>query len=185
MCFGLLTDCLSPNWLGSHSFYPFFYVYTFWFALVAFPLPFYLLEVKPQINLLKERFNDQFPRRTFGLPVGIAIGCYAVLFLFTPSLLMPESLSHPKLAAFRQVVEKFEQAPDRYAGDTERRQYNKELEDLINRFDEIPFDVEKDTDDAKAICQIYEHRLEGKYKGCLYDETDEKVRMIYAKLLRR
>ena len=97
----------------------------------------------------------------------------------------PAAAEHPKLAAFRQVVAKFEQFPDRYAGDTERSQYNRELKDRINEFDAISFDVEKNPADAKAICQAYEQNLEGKYNGFLYDQIDEKIRQIYSKLLHR
>ena len=97
----------------------------------------------------------------------------------------PMSEEHSKLAAFRQVIAKFEQAPGQYAGDTERRQYNEELEDLISKFDAVPFDVEKNTDDAKAICKLFEQKLDGRYTGLLYNEIDATVRVMYSELLRR
>ena len=34
---------------------------------------FYWLEVKPQIKLVKERFNDHYPRKSWGKPVGIGV----------------------------------------------------------------------------------------------------------------
>lgn len=36
---------------------------------------FYQVEVKPQIQMLKERFNDNFVRRSWGKPIAVAIGC--------------------------------------------------------------------------------------------------------------
>lgn len=47
-------------------------------------LLFYWLEVNPQIKLVKERFDDQYPRKSWEKPVGIAsavMGVLACLFL--------------------------------------------------------------------------------------------------------
>lgn len=48
----------------------------FWFASLAILATFYSLEVKPQMKLLKERFDDQFMRKSWWKPVGIACGSF-------------------------------------------------------------------------------------------------------------
>ncbi len=49
-----------------------------WFAIA---LAFYWLEVVPQSKLVKERFNNQYPHKTWGKPVGVSVGCISVLVL--------------------------------------------------------------------------------------------------------
>lgn len=56
------------------------------FTGLAILVVFFFLEAKPQANLLKKQFNDEYPRKSWWKPIGIAVGCvvaYVVIVLIS------------------------------------------------------------------------------------------------------
>jgi hypothetical protein len=88
-----------------------------------------------------------------------------------------------KLPAFRRVMTKYKNSPDRFASSAEREKFNEELAAVQNAFSAIPFDPTANREDAKEIVGLFEKEIEHQYEGQLYRELEEEVREIYAKLI--
>ena len=71
----------------------------------------------------------------------------------------------PKLAAFREVVAKYHDTPDRLSSTAEKDAHRKALNRLQSKFFKVPFDPDKNRDEAKEILAIYEQEIEGRYRG--------------------
>lgn len=92
------------------------------------------------------------------------------------------SVAKSKLPAFKALVKKYKNSPDRFASGAEREEFNEELSALQNEFSAIAFDPTTNRDEAKQIITLFEGELEGKYQGQLYRELEEEVREMYSKM---
>jgi hypothetical protein len=90
-----------------------------------------------------------------------------------------------KLAALQRIVDKLEDFPDRLAGRTERQKFTDELEAMIERFHEIPLDVAQSPDKAKAIVELFDEKIHGRYSGYAFIELDGYISEIVQDLLNR
>jgi len=90
-----------------------------------------------------------------------------------------------KLAALKVVASHLKGFPDRFAPDSKRTAFNDELKMRIDRFTGIAFDAKKNPSAAKAIVELFESKIEGKFSGHLYDILMEHVQGIYAESLDR
>jgi hypothetical protein len=96
---------------------------------------------------------------------------------------------HPKLAAFHQVVAKWNNVPDELAGDKADRKWREELDALIKKFDETPLDVKKDPEVAKSIIKEYQDTI-GAKTVARYSEyhallLDQQMQQLVSKLRER
>jgi hypothetical protein len=89
----------------------------------------------------------------------------------------------PKVAAFRQVIAALKQAPDEYATGTELTHCLEQLRSVLNAYEAIPLDVDRNPEVAKTIVRLYSTQIEGRYRGHIYDTVDEDVRILHSKLL--
>ena len=87
-----------------------------------------------------------------------------------------------KLPAFKKLVKKYKNSPDRFASSEDVEKFNKELATIQKEFCSIPFNPTKNRDEAKEIVELFENEIEHKYQGQLYRELEEEVRQIYARL---
>jgi hypothetical protein len=60
---------------------------------VAILVAFVLLEVQPQAKLVKERLNNQFPRKPWVIPLGIGMACFVAFIAICSTSATPESVS--------------------------------------------------------------------------------------------
>ncbi len=91
-----------------------------------------------------------------------------------------------KLAAFRQVVAKWQSFPaDQYASDKTRRQYNQELNALQKTFFETPLDVKKNPRVAKEIIELFHEKIENKYSGQSYLELEQAISQLFMQMRER
>lgn len=88
-----------------------------------------------------------------------------------------------KMIAFKAIVEKFAKFPDRLAPLDERLKYTKELREVFNTYQAIPFDPKQNRDEAKAIIQLFETRISGKYSGQVYIEIEASVLVMVRELI--
>lgn len=99
---------------------------------------------------------------------------------------LKEAEADRKYAAFQAVVGKLKQFPDKLASDTERRQFNAEVEALLKTFDKLPLDVSGSPyarEKAKAIVTEYDRDVQGRYSGQLVNEFGATVAAIAVKLM--
>jgi len=90
-----------------------------------------------------------------------------------------------KLAALKAVANHLKQFPDRFAADSERTAFNEELQRLINEFTGTAFSARDNPSIAKAIVELFETKIEGRFSGHLYNILMEHVQGIYAESLDR
>ncbi len=72
----------------------------FEFGAIAILVAFMSLEVRPQLKFVKERFNDQFIRKSWWKPAGITIGCFVAVVVIATIVavgLVPDE-EHPNVA---------------------------------------------------------------------------------------
>jgi hypothetical protein len=67
------------------------------FVPLAVLVAFFWLEIKPQINFVKERFDDQFPRKSWWKPVGLTTGVLASLFVAYVVVFVAVAMSEDEL----------------------------------------------------------------------------------------
>ncbi len=91
----------------------------------------------------------------------------------------------PRHPGRKVVTSHLEEFPDRFAPDSKRTAFNDELKMRIDRFTGIAFDAKKNPSAAKAIVELFESKIEGKFSGHLYDILMEHVQGIYAESLDR
>jgi len=89
---------------------------------------------------------------------------------------------HPKLKAFRAIIAKLQDMPGDFARDNERSAYNKELRELINNFEKIEIDVEKDRESAIQIVKLFESKVEERFSGNLFSILENHIADLYLKL---
>lgn len=92
---------------------------------------------------------------------------------------------HPKLAAFRKIVDKLNNMPDPLSGRSEFNKYSEECRKQIKDFDNIPFDVKANVDDAKTIVKLYDDEIQPKYSGEIATRVSDAVIGIKNDLLDR
>jgi hypothetical protein len=90
-----------------------------------------------------------------------------------------------KMKAFKAVVSQLKYFPDRFAPDSERTAFNKDLDTLIDAFVEYPFDARSSPAVARAIVELFEAKVERQYSGHQYNRVEECVRNIYSQSLDR
>ena len=95
------------------------------------------------------------------------------------------STDQSKLAALQQITRKLSDFPDRFAGDSERTQFNSEVEEMIKAFEKIPFDAVAAPDEARSIVELYEEKIQNRYSGFLFNVLHEDVALIMQDLLNR
>jgi hypothetical protein len=106
-------------------------------------------------------------------------------YLAGQQLVEPSYEPKGKLAAFKAVVAKLKKFPDRFAPDSERRQFNQEVDQLVEEFEEYPFDAKSNPAVARAIVELFESKVERNYSGYQYNLIEETVRNIYLQSLDR
>lgn len=98
---------------------------------------------------------------------------------------MKEAEADRKYAAFRVVVDKLKQFPDKLASDDERRKFNAEVEAMLKAFDKLLLDVSGSPyarEKAKAIVTEYDRDVQGRYSGQLVNEFGAAVAAIAVRL---
>ena len=90
-----------------------------------------------------------------------------------------------KLAALQRIVDKLGDFPDRLAGRTERQKFTDELGAMISRFKKIPLDVAQSPDKAKAIVELFDEKIHGRYSGYAFIDLDEQIALIVQDLRNR
>jgi len=90
-----------------------------------------------------------------------------------------------KLEALQSIVSKLSDFPDRFAGDSERTQFNSEVEEMIKAFEKISFDAAATPDEARSIVELYEEKIQNRYSGLFFKVLHEDVAQIMQDLLNR
>lgn len=90
-----------------------------------------------------------------------------------------------KMTAFKAVLSKLKQFPDRFAPDSTRTAFNKELDELVEAFVDYPFDAKSSPALARSIVELFESKVERKYSGHQYNLIEECVQNIYSQSLDR
>lgn len=92
---------------------------------------------------------------------------------------------HAKLAAFRKIVDKLHDMPDPLSGRSEFNKYSEECRKQIKDFENIPFDVKANVEDAKTIVKLYDDEVQPKYSGEIATRVADAVIGIKNELLDR
>lgn len=80
-----------------------------------------------------------------------------------------------KLDALKKVVRKLDYFPDRFAGETEQRQFNSEMRELVQQFIDVPFNAVRSPDEARSIVETFESEIEGRFEGHVFNLIEEEV----------
>ncbi len=89
-----------------------------------------------------------------------------------------------KLAAFRKLVAKYHQMPDKFAMRDEVEQFTKELDTLQDDFFSIPFDPKANSKEAKAILELYGREIENRYEGAISIQLGDYLSAMYSELIK-
>jgi len=87
-----------------------------------------------------------------------------------------------KLAAFRELVKKYQSGPSTYASTKEREAYVDELSKLQQTYEYIKFDPTANRQEAEAILELYQEKIENRYTGELMRELSIDMEGMYLRL---
>jgi hypothetical protein len=87
-----------------------------------------------------------------------------------------------KLAAFRRLVAKYKQSPGDFATGAERQKYRDELAALQSEFLRIEFNPQEQQDEARAIIELNQSEVEGRYSGNLALELHNEISGMYLQM---
>ncbi|MCZ2340311.1 MAG: hypothetical protein LC104_00775 [Bacteroidales bacterium] len=88
----------------------------------------------------------------------------------------------PKLAALRAVVDKLATFPGPLTSEDDRKKYNDELRPLVDQFVDMKFDAQANRKEAEEIIDLYQKRIENRFKGHFANLLEAGAAQIVADL---